>query len=109
MGLGMEIAYLGFGGSPAIEAEACVQLLRLGKFSTVLSECHLAVELVRVDGQPPMYDVRLDLVSPSHERYSGGHYESEDPGAAVRAAFDAAERLLLACGVRGNCAAGRDR
>lgn len=98
MGLGMQIVYLGFGGTPAIEAEAGVQLLRLGRFSALLLECRLAIELLCLRGQPPVYEVRLDLVSPSHELYSGGNCESEDPGAAVRAAFDAAVRVLLASG-----------
>lgn len=108
MGLGMQIDYLGFGGSPAIEAEAGVQLLRLGRFNAVLSECHLAVELLRLHGRPPTYEVQLDLFSPLHERYPGGHGESEDPEAAVRAAFDAAERILRAGGVPGDGAHGRD-
>jgi len=101
MGLGMQIVYLGFCGTPAIEAEAGVQLLRLGRFSALLLECRLAIELLRFHGQPLTYEVRLDLVSPSNELYSGGYCESEDAGAAVRAAFDAAVRVLLASGAGG--------
>jgi hypothetical protein len=112
MGLGMQIIYLGFPGSPAIEAEAGVQLLRLRRFSALVLECRLAIELLRWHGQPPTYEVRLDLVSRSNELYSGGYCEGEDPGAAVRAAFDAAVRLLLASsadGPRGKGAPSSER
>lgn len=94
MGLGMQIVYVGFAGSSAIEAEAGVQLLRLDRFSAVLSECLLAIELLCVPGQPPRYDVRLELVSPSRTLPPVRHCESADPGTALRAAFDAAEREL---------------
>lgn len=107
MGLGMQIVYLGFAGSAAIEAEAGVQLLRLDRFSPMLLECHLAVEQLRVHGQPPTYDVRLDLISPSHEFHPLAHCESGDPGVAVRAAFDLAERTLLANALAANGGGGR--
>ncbi|SDD15185.1 hypothetical protein [Paraburkholderia lycopersici] len=97
MGLGMQIVYLGFAGSSALEAEAGIQLLRLERFSGVLSGCHLAIEKLHAlqpgDSQP-MYDVRLDLVSTSRELAPLGHCEGDDPVAAIRAAFDAAERQL---------------
>jgi len=97
MGLGMQIVYLGFPGSSAIEAEACVQLLRLERFSGVLSGCHLAIERLH-PLQPgyhqPAYDVRLDLVSTARELAPLGHCEADDPLVAMRAAFDAAERQL---------------
>ena len=40
----MQIVYQGFTGSTAIEAEACVQLLRLHRFAPALAGCHLAIE-----------------------------------------------------------------
>ncbi|WP_321949556.1 hypothetical protein [Paraburkholderia sp. J10-1] len=97
MGLGMQIVYLGFAGSSALEAEAGVQLLRLERFSGVLAGCHLAIERMH-SVQPgscrPAYDVRLDLVSTSRQLAPLGHCEGDDPVAAMRAAFDAAERQL---------------
>ncbi|MEM5331014.1 hypothetical protein VSR34_31110 [Paraburkholderia sp. JHI2823] len=97
MGLGMQIVYLGFPGSSALEAEAAVQLLRLERFCGVLSACHLAIERLH-PLQPgirqPAYDVRLDLVSTSRELAPLDHCENDDPVAAIRAAFDAAEHQL---------------
>ena len=97
MGLGMQIVYLGFPGSSALEAEAGIQLLRLERFSGVLSGCHLAIEQLRSlqpGNRQPAYDVRLDLVSTSRELAPLEHCECDDPVAAMRAAFDAAERQL---------------
>ena len=97
MGLGMQIVYLGFPGSSAIEAEACVQLLRLERFSGVLSGCHLAIERLhpwQPGNREPAYDVRLDLVSTARELAPLCHCAADDPVAAMQAAFDAAERQL---------------
>lgn len=97
MGLGMQIVYLGFPGSAALEAEAGVQLLRIERFSGVLAGCHLAIERMhplQPGSREPAYDVRLDLVSTSRELAPLGHCEGDDPVAAMRAAFDAAERQL---------------
>jgi hypothetical protein len=93
----MQIVYLGFPGSSALEAEAGVQLLRLERFSGVLAGCHLAIERMhplQPGSRQPAYDVRLDLVSTSRELAPLGHCEDDDPVAAMRAAFDAAERQL---------------
>jgi hypothetical protein len=90
----MQIVYLGFVGSSALEAEAGVQLLRLDRFSGMLSGCHLAIEQLSASGSQPAYDVRLDLFLISHDLRPIGHCAHEDPLAAMRAAFDAAEREL---------------
>ncbi|HTH60869.1 MAG TPA: hypothetical protein VL689_12025 [Paraburkholderia sp.] len=95
MGIGMQIVYLGFAGSTAIESEAAVQLLRLHRFAPALANCHLAIELLRRDGARPRYDVRLDLVSDVHVLKPLPHCEAEDPQRALRDAFDAAERELI--------------
>lgn len=98
MGLGMQIVYLGFAGSAAIEAEAGVQLLRLERFSGLLKACHLAIESVRKAGQVEAYDVRLDLLSAASGLKPIVHCTSDDPIAAMREAFDAAEHELQLAG-----------
>lgn len=94
MGLGMQIVYVGFPGSSAIEAQAGVQLLRLVRFDSMLSECRLVVELLPLHGQLPIYGVRLDLASSGHELDCASHCESADLEAAMRAVFAVAEREL---------------
>lgn len=98
MGLGMEIVYLGFAGSTAIEAEAGVQLLRLERFAGLLKTCHLAIELLHDGARRPAYDVRLDLLSGSSELKPVEHCINEDPLVAMREAFDAAEHELRVAG-----------
>ena len=107
MGLGMQIDYLGFAGSSALDAEAGVQLLRLDRFSGVLSGCHLAVEQLGTCGRKPAYDVRLELLSATREFKPIAHCENEDPIAAMRAAFDAAERELRSAPIANAARAGR--
>ena len=109
MGLGMQIVYLGFAGSSALDAEAGVQLLRLDRFSGMLSGCHLAVEQLGACGSAPAYDVRLELLSVSREFKPIAHCENEDPIAAMRAAFDAAERELRSAPIAHAAGQGRVR
>jgi hypothetical protein len=99
MGVGMQITYLGFAGSAPIEAEAGAQLVRLERFREYLSGCRLAVEATRngpFHGKPAglLYDARLDLITRTNDLIAVEHSLNEDPGIALRAAFDAAERWL---------------
>lgn len=110
MGIDMQIVYLGFAGSAQIESEAAAQLVRLERFGKTISGCHLAIEAVHgralsetsgarsaaQDAMPShlLFDARLDLVLRSGELMPLKHRQSEDPDDAVRASFDAAERLL---------------
>jgi hypothetical protein len=96
MGIGMQIVYLGFPGNARIEAEAAVQLLRLERFSRMLGSCHLAIEEISAN-QHTVFDARLDLVTPSGQLLPMPHCADDDPEAAVRAAFDHAERKLAGC------------
>ena len=93
MGIGMQIAYLGFPGAARIEAEAGVQLMRLMRFARQVGACHLAIEAVRGPGGI-YYDARLDLLTPEKELIAVPHCSAKDPEEAVRAAFDYAEREL---------------
>ncbi|CAB3798972.1 hypothetical protein LMG28688_04859 [Paraburkholderia caffeinitolerans] len=104
MGLGMQIVYLGFAGSAAIEAEAGVQLLRLERFGGLLKACHLAIESVRKAGRADAYDVRLDLLSAASELKPIVHCTGDDPIAAMREAFDAAEHELRLAGASSRAA-----
>ena len=99
MGVGMKITYLGFAGSPAIEAEAGVRLVRLERFREFLSGCNLTVEAIRnspLHGNPVdlLYDARLDLIIRTNDLITVEHCLNENPGIALRATFDAAERRL---------------
>ncbi|CAM2144179.1 hypothetical protein FHX57_006945 [Paraburkholderia tropica] len=98
MGLGMQIVYLGFVGSAAIEAEAGVQLLRLERYSGVLQACHLAIESMHITGPVQTYDVRLDLLMAATGLKPIVHCSGDDPLVAIRQAFDAAERELQLAG-----------
>ncbi|TDG06535.1 hypothetical protein E1N52_19585 [Paraburkholderia guartelaensis] len=110
MGLGMQIVYLGFAGSSALDAEAGVQLLRLDRFSGMLSGCHLAVEqLGTTSGRKFAYDVRLELLSVSREFKPIAHGENEDPIAAMRAVFDAAVHELRSAPIAGAAGHGAVR
>jgi hypothetical protein len=110
MGIDMQIVYLGFAGTAQIESEAAAQFVRLERFGKVISGCHLAIEAIRERAlndlpgtrygvprgapQRPMFDARLDLVLRTGELVPLAHQQSVDSDCAVRAAFDAAERLL---------------
>jgi hypothetical protein len=94
MGIGMQIVYLGFPGEALLEGEAAAQLVRLTRFGKFVSNCHLAVEAVCRGPERPLYDVRLDLISPAHDLRPMAHCSGPDPGAAIRCAFDLAEKEL---------------
>jgi hypothetical protein len=94
MGVGMQIAYMGFVGSAEIEAEASVQLVRIDRFARFVAGCHLAIESLRnLDGSRS-YDARLDLITRDYNMIPVEHVTDSDPQEAIRAAFDAAVRLL---------------
>jgi hypothetical protein len=96
VGIGMQIVYLGCHATAALEAEAAMQLMRLQPFGASLSDCHLAIEALRLRSGKPLYDVRLDLVTATHERQPIGRHAAESAEEAVRRAFDAAECALQA-------------
>lgn len=110
MGIDMQIVYLGFAGSAQIESEAAAQLVRLERFGRLISGCHLAIEVIHArasrdqpeaqrtapDAAPnrTVFDARLDLVLRNGELVPLEHRQGPDPDGVIRAAFDAAERLL---------------
>ncbi|MBP0588633.1 hypothetical protein J8I87_02650 [Paraburkholderia sp. LEh10] len=94
MGIGMQIVYLGCSGTTPFEAEAAAQLLRLQRFGALLSNCRLAIEALRLRSGEPLYDVRLDLVTATHELTPIGRCAAQSAEEALRCAFDAAEKAL---------------
>jgi hypothetical protein len=94
MGIGMQIVYLGFCGTKQLESEAAAQLVRLDRYSGLVSNCHLAIEAIRSQSGKPTYDVRLDLITPTHDLKPIAHYSGENAEEAIRCAFDVAEKEL---------------
>lgn len=110
MGIDMQIVYFGFAGSAQIESDAAAQLVRLERFGRFISGCHLAIEAIheralyampgahqgapRIAQSHTLFDARLDLVLRTGELVPLEHRQGPDPDGAIRAAFDAAERLL---------------
>ncbi|WP_175917961.1 metal ABC transporter ATPase [Burkholderia pyrrocinia] len=97
MGVGMQIACLGFTGSAAVEAEAGAQLVRLERFRALIDGCHLAIESrVAADGART-YDVRLDLVFHGSVLRPLPPCTGDNVDDALCRAFAQAEQALIAC------------
>jgi nucleotide-binding universal stress UspA family protein len=94
MGVGMQIVYQGFAGSPQIEAEAGAQFVRLARFGKYISGCHLAIEASSVRLGHRMYSVRLDLITRQNDLIPVKRRSNEDLNVALCMAFDAAVRQL---------------
>ncbi|SEK10806.1 hypothetical protein [Paraburkholderia diazotrophica] len=94
MGIGMQIVYLGFCGTKQLESEAAAQLVRLDRYSALVSNYHLAIEAIRSQSGTPTYDVRLDLITPANDLEPIGHCSGENAEEAIRRAFDVAEKEL---------------
>jgi hypothetical protein len=93
MGIGMQIVYSGFGGSARVEAEACVQLLRLERMGARLAGCGLTIE-AREGGAA--YRVGLALTFQDGATRSLAPVVDEDACAALQRMFDGAEAALRA-------------
>lgn len=96
MGLGMQIVYVGLPGSAAVEAQAGMQLLRLGRFNAMPPECRLVLESLSSAPHAPRYRARLELISFERAFDCARQREDADLSAAVRAVFEAVERELAA-------------
>lgn len=94
MGIGMQVIFVGFARSFVIEAEASVQLLRLARFSCDIADCNLIIEALLVRLGHCHYNARLDLIVRDGRLITGLRCPNTNPNHAVRAAFDAAEKLL---------------
>ncbi|CAB3749285.1 metal ABC transporter ATPase [Burkholderia sp. MSh2] len=96
MGVGMQIACLGFAGSAAVEAEAGAQLVRLERFRALIGGCHLAIELRAAADGARLYDVRLDLVMHDAALVPLPPCVGGEVDDALHRAFAQAERALIA-------------
>ncbi|WP_233837780.1 HPF/RaiA family ribosome-associated protein [Paraburkholderia sp. ZP32-5] len=94
MGIGMQIVYLGFAGAAPLEAEAGAQLVRLARFGDLIANCHLVIEALPPNRAGFLYDVRLDLITPTHDLKPIAHCAGTSAEAAIRGAFDLAEKEL---------------
>ena len=96
MGIGMQVVFVGFARSFALESEASVRLIRLSRFSQRVGDCTLTIEaLTAVQGPgPACYHVRLDLVARDGVIVLGTPCASHEPASAIDAAFNAAEVSL---------------
>ncbi|KVH63600.1 metal ABC transporter ATPase [Burkholderia sp. MSMB1072] len=108
MGVGMQIACLGFTGSAAIEAEAGAQLVRLERFRALIDGCQLAIESRMVADGVRLYDVRLDLTMHGATLRSLPPCVGADVDDALRRAFAQAEQALIAWQAGAATAALRD-
>lgn len=107
MGIGMQVTFIGFARSHAIEAEASVRLVRLERVGRTVAECNLTITASR---HPPglshaPYTAQLDLIMRDGVEWAGSPISDDDPDRAVGAAFGAAEALLQA-GLGGSSATG---
>ncbi|HHT8992614.1 TPA: metal ABC transporter ATPase [Burkholderia cenocepacia] len=96
MGVGMQIACLGFTVSAAVEAEAGAQLVRLERFRALIDGCHLAIDARTVADGACLYDVRLDLVMHDATLRSLPPCVGVDVDDALHRAFAQAEQALIA-------------
>jgi hypothetical protein len=94
MGLGMQIAYLGFAGSSDAECEAGVQLVRLERLSKDIANCHLTVEAYRDSSGQRVFDARLDLITREFDLLPVTSSIDADLSVAIHRAFDNAVGLL---------------
>jgi hypothetical protein len=60
MGVGMQVAFLGFPRSFVLEAEASVQLVRLERFGRKILRCNLTIQAFPLSQEHRSYEARLD-------------------------------------------------
>ncbi|WP_250516549.1 hypothetical protein [Caballeronia sp. INDeC2] len=94
MGLGMQIAYLGFSGSNVIEREAGVELVRLAGVATDIVDCRLTIKVYPDHSGQPVYDAQLVLLTRDSEQVTVQCNTHADPTVATQHAFDDAVRVL---------------
>ncbi|RZF24569.1 hypothetical protein EVC45_38205 [Paraburkholderia sp. UYCP14C] len=94
MGIGMQIAYVGFSGTASLESEAAMQLLRLQPYAAYVSDCCLSIERLGTSPANSVYEVCLfiGMIKSSARRL--GRCIRDNAEAAIRCAFNIAVRTL---------------
>jgi hypothetical protein len=91
MGVGLQVAFLGFPRSFVLEAEANAQLVRLERFGRKILGCNLTIQAFPPSLEHRLYGVQLDVITLSGALIPMPSCANDDPLRAVEAAFDAAE------------------
>ncbi|KXU83601.1 hypothetical protein CR51_42430 [Caballeronia megalochromosomata] len=94
MGVGLQIAYLGFAGSSAIEREAGVELVRLAGVAMDIIDCRLTIKASLDGAGRAVFDAQLVLLTRASEQITVRRNTDADASVAMRHAFDDAVRLL---------------
>jgi len=95
MGLGMQIACLGFAGSSAIEREAGVEFVRLAGVAKDIVDCRLTIKASLDRAGRTVFDAQLVLLTRDSEQVTVQRSTHADVNAALRHTFDDAVQLLL--------------
>jgi hypothetical protein len=93
MGIGMQITYVGFPGTPSLESEAALQLLRLQTYAAYVSDCWLSIERQGTSTRAE-YEVRLLIGTTKGRARRIGRCIRDSAEAAIRCAFNIAVRAL---------------
>ncbi|SAK61963.1 hypothetical protein AWB82_03096 [Caballeronia glebae] len=94
MGLGMQIAYLGFTGSSAIEREAGVELVRLAGVATDIVDCRLTIKASLDRAGHTVFDAQLVLLTRDFQQVMVQRGTDADVSVALHHTFDDAFELL---------------
>lgn len=94
MGIGMQIAYIGFPGSASLESEAALQLLRLQTYAAYVSDCWLSIEHQGTSSANVQYEARLLIGATKSSARRLGRCVRDSAEAAIRCAFNIAVRAL---------------
>jgi len=93
MGIGMQITYIGFPGTPSLESEAALQLLRLQTYAAYVSDCWLTIERQDTSASAE-YEVHLSIGTTLSRAKRIGRCVRDSAEAAIRCAFNIAVRAL---------------
>ncbi|WP_250454100.1 hypothetical protein [Caballeronia sp. ATUFL_M2_KS44] len=94
MGLGMQIACLGFASPGEVERDAGAELVLLSRAASDILDCHLTVESYDDESGRRLHRARLDMVTCDFEVLPGPGMTAAEAGVAIHRAFEHAEQVL---------------